>query len=89
MQPGAFTFQSGFLQDLHGVELTCVRSGDLPHQKHLQTGGEFIQKDDDIQTLPPFGTGTDSPSQTNPDPELSGARTAAGRPSLTPPSHGG
>lgn len=35
-----FTFQCGFLQDFHGVQLTGVRSCDLPHQKHLNTHSE-------------------------------------------------
>lgn len=30
------TFQCGFLQNLHGIELPSVQSSDLPHQKHLQ-----------------------------------------------------
>lgn len=34
--PRTLTFQGGFLQDLHGVELTSVRSCDLPHQEHLR-----------------------------------------------------
>ena len=31
------TFQCGFLQDLHGVQLTGVWPCDLPHQEHLNT----------------------------------------------------
>jgi hypothetical protein len=29
------TFQSGFLKDLHCVELASIRSCDLPHKEHL------------------------------------------------------
>lgn len=34
--PKALTFQGGFLQDFHGVELTSIRSCDFPHQEHLR-----------------------------------------------------
>lgn len=35
--PRTLTFQGGFLQDLHGIELTSVGACDLPHQEHLRS----------------------------------------------------
>lgn len=41
-QSSFVTFQCGFLQDLHGVQLSSVQSSDLPHQKHLQASRSTV-----------------------------------------------